>query len=147
MVFEQKLYRVPKSDDRGIGIFARVSGAPADRNLIDRYADAGIEFIGLNDSRPDDKFGIAAGYAHVSKRAQTLDADYRTFVDPTWPMRSFERLLTAVYQYQIRDGWTLQPNLQYIIRPGGGVTSPSSATPGKVLHNATVLGLRTTLKF
>jgi porin len=37
MLFEQKLYRVPKSDDRGIGIFARVSGAPADRNLIDRY--------------------------------------------------------------------------------------------------------------
>jgi hypothetical protein len=41
MVFEQKLYRVPRSDDRGIGIFARISGAPADRNLIDRYADAG----------------------------------------------------------------------------------------------------------
>ncbi|MCD9824429.1 porin [Bradyrhizobium japonicum] len=147
MVFEQKLYRVPKSDDRGIGIFARVSGAPADRNLIDRYADAGIEFIGLDDRRPDDKFGIAAGYAHVSKRAQALDADYRTFVDPTWPMRSFEGLLTAVYQYQIRDGWTLQPNLQYIIHPGGGATSPSSAMPGKALHNATVLGLRTTLKF
>jgi porin len=49
MLFEQKLYRVPKSDDRGIGIFARVSGALADRNLIDRYADAGIEFIGLDD--------------------------------------------------------------------------------------------------
>lgn len=34
-IFEQQLYRVPKSDDRGIGIFARVSGALADRNLID----------------------------------------------------------------------------------------------------------------
>nr|WP_249159361.1 carbohydrate porin [Bradyrhizobium jicamae] len=147
MVFEQKLYRVPNSDDRGIGIFARVSGAPADRNLIDRYVDAGIEFIGLSDQRPDDKFGIAAGYAHVSKRAQALDADYRALVSPNWPMRSFEGLLTAVYQYQIRDGWTLQPNLQYIIHPGGGATSPSSAVPGKVLHNATVLGLRTTLKF
>ncbi|WP_461354378.1 carbohydrate porin [Bradyrhizobium sp. USDA 4454] len=66
---------------------------------------------------------------------------------PTWPMRSFEGLLTAVYQYQIRDGWTLQPNLQYIIHPGGGATSPSSAMPGRVLHNATVLGLRMTLKF
>jgi Carbohydrate-selective porin, OprB family len=48
-----------------------------------------------------------------------LDADYRAFVRPNWPTRSFEGLLTAVYQYQIRDGWTVQPNFQYIIHPGG----------------------------
>ena len=62
-VFEQQIYRVPNTDDRGIGIFGRISEAPADRNLIDLYMDAGIEFIGLSDKRPDDKFGIAAGYA------------------------------------------------------------------------------------
>ncbi len=47
-------------------MFARAAGTRADRNLIDLYADAGIEFIGLRDERPNDKFGIAAGYAHVS---------------------------------------------------------------------------------
>jgi porin len=147
MVFEQQIYRVPHSDDRGIGIFARVSGAPAERNLIDLYADGGVEFIGLSNARPDDKFGIAAGYAHVSKRAQTLDADYRALVDQNWPIRSFEGLLTAVYQYQIRDGWTIQPNFQYIIHPGGGATLPSGPHPGMSLKNASVFGLRTTLKF
>ena len=45
------------SDDRGIGVFGRISGAPADRNLIDLYADAGFEFIGLSEKRPDDKVG------------------------------------------------------------------------------------------
>jgi porin len=138
---------VPNSDDRGIGIFGRISAAPADRNLIDLYADAGIEFIGLAEKRPDDKFGIAAGYAHISKRAQQLDSDYRNFTSLTWPQRSFEGLLTAVYQYQIRDGWTVQPNFQYIIHPGGGATVPSGAFPGRPLKNAAVLGLRTTLKF
>jgi len=69
-VFEQKIYRVGGDDDRGIGIFARVSSSPSDRNLIDSYADGGIEFIGLSDARPKDKFGIAAGYAHVSSRAR-----------------------------------------------------------------------------
>jgi len=146
-VFEQQIYRVPKSDDRGIGIFGRISGAPADRNLIDLYADAGVEFIGLSDKRPDDKFGIAAGYAHISKRAQQLDGDYRTFVNSTWPQRSFEGLFTAVYQYQVRDGWTVQPNFQYIIHPGGGATNPSGPFPGRPLKNAAVLGLRSTLKF
>ena len=81
--------RMPNSDDRGMGIFGRISGAPADRNLIDLYVDAGIEFIGLSaEKRPDDKFGIAAGYAHISSRVQQLDNDYRNFVRPTWPQRS-----------------------------------------------------------
>jgi hypothetical protein len=78
-VFEQQIYRVPHSNDRGIGKFGRLSVAPTDRNLIDLYADAGVEFIGLTEKRPDDKFGIAAGYAHISKRAQQLDSDYRNF--------------------------------------------------------------------
>ena len=101
---------MPNTDDRGMGIFGRISGAPADRNLVDLYIDAGIEFIGLSAKRPDDKFGIAAGYAHISRRAQQLDNDYRNFVRPDWPQRSFEGLLTAVYQYQIREGWSVQPN-------------------------------------
>jgi porin len=54
--------------------------------------------------RTDDKFRIADGYAHVSRRAQALDSDYRALVDPDWRMRSFDGLVTAVYQYQVRDG-------------------------------------------
>jgi porin len=57
------------------------------------------------------------------------------------------KVLTAVYQYQIRDGWTVQPNFQYIVHPGGGVTDPLGANPGRLLRNAIVFGMRTTLKF
>ena len=78
-VLEQQIYQVPHSDNRGIGVFARMSAAPSNRNLIDGYADAGIEFVGFSDKRPDDKFGFALGYAHVSRQAQALDADYRHF--------------------------------------------------------------------
>jgi porin len=146
-VFEQKIYRVGNDDDRGIGVFARVSSSPSDRNLIDRYADGGIEFIGLSDSRPKDKFGIAAGYAHVSHRARALDLDFQQMMGPNWPLRSFESLLTAVYQYEVRSGWTLQPNVQYFVHPGGGATNPTGPNPGKLLKNAAVFGLRTVLKF
>jgi porin len=145
-VFEQQLYRVPKSDDRGIGVFGRVSSSPTDSSLIDLYADAGIEFIGLTEARPNDKFGIAAGYAHVSRRAQALDTDFRALMGPSWPQRSFEGLFTTVYQYEIREGWTVQPNFQYILHPGGGATDPLGTNPGRLLRNAVVLGIRTTLK-
>jgi porin len=146
-VFEQKLYRVGKDDDRGIGIFARVSYSPSDRNLIDLYADAGVEFIGLSDRRPHDKFGIAGGYARVSSSARALDGDFQQVFGPAWPVRSFESLVTAVYQYEVRDGWTLQPNIQYITHPGGGATNPLGTMPGTVLKDAAVFGLRTVLKF
>jgi porin len=82
-VFEQKIYRAGKDDDRGIGVFARVSSSPSDRNLIDLYADRGVEFIGLTDQRAKDKFGVAAAYAHVSNRARALDIDFRDLLEVT----------------------------------------------------------------
>lgn len=145
--FEQKLYRVGSGDDRGIGVFARATYSPPDRNLIDVYADAGVEFIGLSDKRPKDKFGVAAAYAHVSPRVRALDGDYQLLLGPAWPVRRFEALLTSVYQYEVRPGWTLQPNLQYIWYPGGGATNPAGLFSGKVLKDAAVLGLRTVVKF
>jgi porin len=146
-VFEQKIYRVPHDDDRGIGIFARASYSPPDRNLIDLYADAGIEFIGLDDKRPKDKFGIAAAYARVSPWAQALDYDFQHYFGTTWPVRTSESVISAVYQYEVKPGWTLQPNFQYLIHPGGGATSPLGSMPGQVLKDAAVLGIRTVVKF
>ena|SRR5689334_9218123 len=146
-VFEQKLYRVGRDYDRGIGIFLRSSYSPPDRNIIAFYADGGVEFIGLSDQRPKDKFGLAAAYAQVSPWARALDFDFRQLAGPSWPVRSFESLFTAVYQYEIRDGWTLQPNFQYIIHPGGGATNPLQPGAGRALGNAAVFGLRTVVKF
>ena len=97
-VFEQKIYRVGHDDDRGIGIFARASYSPPDRNIVDVYADAGIEFIGLSESRPKDKFGIAGGYARVSPWAQALDADFQRLNGMAWPVRSYEALFTVYGQ-------------------------------------------------
>jgi porin len=146
-VFEQKIYRVGNDDDRGVGVFARASYSPPGGNLIDFYADTGIQFIGLSDRRPHDKVGAAVAYAHVSPGARALDLDFRSLKGPDWPLRSSEALLTAVYQYEVRAGLTLQPNLQFIKHPGGGATDPLGSAPGKHLKNAAVLGLRSVLKF
>ena len=146
-VFEQKLHRVGTDDDRGIGVFGRGSYSPPDRNLIDIYADGGFEFVGLSDERPHDKFGVAAAYAHVSRRAQALDRDFQFIYGAGWPIRSSEALLTAVYQYEVRAGLTLQPNVQFIRHPGGGSTDPLGSLRGKHLKDAAVLGLRTVAKF
>ena len=146
-VAEQKLYRVGTDEDRGIGVFARASYSPPDRNLIDYYADSGVEIVGFSDGRPKDKFGIAAAYAHVSPRARALDLEFQKWSTSPWPVRRSEGLITAVYQYEVRAGWTLQPNFQFIVHPGGGATNPLSGLPGKTLKNAEVFGVRTVVKF
>jgi porin len=147
-VIEQKIYSVPKSKDRGVGVFMRTSASPPDRNLIDFYTDAGIDFIGFFDQRQNDKFGVAIGYAHVSKRAQALDRDTAFFMgQPDWPIRSSEALFTASYLYEITAGLNLIPNFQYIVRPGGGATDPLGPNPGIRLKDASVFGLRSVAKF
>jgi porin len=147
-VIEQRIYGVPKSKDRGVGVFMRTSASPSDRNLIDFYTDAGIDFIGLSDRRQNDKFGVAVGYAHVSKRAQALDRDYAFFAGlPDWPIRSSEVLFTASYLCEIKAGWNLLPNYQYIFRPGGGATDPAGPNPGIRLKDASVFGVRSVMKF
>jgi len=146
-IFEQKLLRVHGDVDRGVGIFARVSYAPSDRNLIDFYADGGLELVGLADTRPKDKFGIAVAYAHISSQAQLLDRDFQSFYGLSWPVRTSETVFTAVYQYEVKGGVTLQPNIQYISHPGGGATDPLGTMPAVPLKDALVLGMRTVVKF
>jgi porin len=66
-VVDQVLWRLPGDDPKkGIGAFARVAGGPTDRNLVDFYAEAGVNFMRLWDKRPDDNFGIASSFTHLS---------------------------------------------------------------------------------
>jgi hypothetical protein len=80
--------------------------------------------------------------------AQALDADFQRLNGVARPARSYEGLVTAVYQYHVRGGWTLQPNFRFITHPGGGATNPLGVNqPGKILKDAAVFALRTVLKF
>jgi porin len=58
--------------------------------------------------------------------------------------RTFEALLEICYIMQLKQGWMLQPDFQYIWQPGDNV--PNGPGTGSV-GNATVLGIRTTINF
>jgi porin len=143
-VIDQQILRLADDPAKGVGVFARVAGAPADRNLIDFYADAGVHVSGMIASRPDDAFGLGLAYARISRSLVGLDRDNILLNNLAAPVRSSEMLIEATYSAQIVPGWTLQPNLQYIMRPNGGV-DPNN--PTRSLPNAAVVGLRTNLKF
>ena len=141
-MLDQQVWRLADDPAKGVGLFARIAAAPSDRNLIDFYADGGVNVSGMIASRPDDAFGVAIAYARIGRAAVGLDQD-RVALDPAnFAVRSSEFLLEATYSAQVVAGWTLQPNVQYVIRPNGG-----AADPTRPLRNATIVGLRTSLKF
>lgn len=146
LILDQLVYRPSDQPDAGVGVFGRVSLSPSDRNLIDLYADAGVSISGLVPGRPFDTFGGAVAYARISGPATALDRDAVRFSGQAYPIRSSEIALEATYQARIVPGWVLQPTVQYIVRPGGGIPDPFA--PGSVrIGDALVLGLRTTIHY
>jgi porin len=146
-VFEQSLYQFGGSKDRDIGVFARISGSPGDRNLIDMYADGGLTFNGPFESRPNDKFGLGIAYARISPRARDLDRDFEVFTGVQRTIRDAETVFAATYWAEVRDGWIIHPSVQYVKHPNGGALDPADAAGGGPLKDAIVLALRSIVKF
>jgi hypothetical protein len=58
-------------------------------------------------------------------------------------VRSGEVMVEMIYQAQIAPWWMLQPEIQYIVRPGAGVLN----SDGTLRQNAWVIALRSALNF
>ena len=129
--------------DQGLSAFVRAGGVPNDRNLINFYSDGGLLYKGLIPRRPDDKIGVAAAYAQVGESARQLDSDIGSFGGFFYPVRSGEAMIELMYQVQLTPWWMVQPDMQYIIRPGGGVLN----NDGSLRPNAWVVALRSALSF
>ena len=145
-VADQMLWRRPDTDDQGLSMFVRLMGAPADRNLTDLYADGGFSFKGPFDGRDDDQVGLAVAYNRISADASRLDAALQRSL-PGRPVRDDEGIVELTYMAQVTPWWQLQPDLQYVVHPGGHAPLPGDPAQGRTIGNATVLGLRTTITF
>jgi porin len=145
-ILEQQIYQRPGSNgDKGITAFARIAGLPSDRNFVDGYVEAGLNVSGLVPGRPSDAFGFALTYSHISDAATALDRDTVASGAPG-PIKDYELLLELTYLAQIAQGWSVQPDLQYIWHTGGNVQNVNAA-PGTAIDDTLVLGLRTTINY
>ncbi len=145
-VADQLVWVDPAEPDRTISVFVRVMGAPqAGRNLVTLSMNAGLTFHEPFLHRDDDTFGIGMGFAKVSGSAAALDKATAFFTDSYVPTRGSETYLELTYQYQVAPWWQLQPDLQYVFTPGGGIANPDA--PTQRVGNELVLGLRTNILF
>jgi porin len=136
----------PAETDRTINLFARVMGAPqVDRNLVTLSMNAGLTFHEPFLHRDNDTFGIGMGFAKVSGSAAALDKATAFYTGTYVPTRGSETYVEVTYQYQVTPWWQLQPDIQYIFTPSGGIANPNA--PTQRIGNELVLGLRTNIQF
>jgi porin len=141
-VIDQMLWRGMQSS---VSVFTRGGVAPSDRNLLSWYVDGGIGIKGPIRGRADDTLTIGIAHSKISRDAAALDQDLLNLNGPPQPIRNAETVYELSYIIQLAPWWTLQPDLQYIVHPGGNVPDPNN--PADTVHNAVVVGARTTINF
>ena len=150
-VADQMVWRRGDNPNESVSVFGRAMGTPqADRNLADFSLNAGVVYHNPVANRPDDTVAIGMGYAHVSSAVSNLDRDGASYIVanemPTYNgIRSSETYVESSYTYQVHPWWQVQPDLQYVFNPGGGIADPDN--PGRRVGDELVLGLRTNVLF
>jgi porin len=143
---DHMLWRKPGTEDGGLSGFVRFATTPRqDRSPIYVYVDAGLTWKGTFPGRDDDIVGVAFAWANLSHSLRSLDHDVFTFTGVNQPIQSSEMVLEVPYKAPITPWLMLQPDFQYIIRPGGGVPNPNN--PTSTIGNAAVFGLRSVVTF
>jgi porin len=127
-----------------LNLFVRAGLSPSDRNLVSYYVDGGAGLKGPLPGRPDDTLTFGVAYAKISRDAVALDRDFLTLGGPPYAVRTAETVFEASYVAQIAPWWIVQPDLQYIVRPGGGQNGDD---PTQTIGHAFIAGIRTTIKF
>jgi porin len=140
-ILDQLLLRKDGTSDSGLGGFFRIGGDPAQRNLIELHMDGGLTWAGPF-GRDNDTVGIGLSYEQVSAAQRDLTLDERRLSGTLPPTPDFESALEISYQAQVASWWIVQPDLQWIIHPGGRVLDLSSPLAAKSAGTV-VLGLRT----
>jgi porin len=91
--------------------------------------------------------GLGFAYSRVSPQAAAADRDMAALTGAPIPIRDYEAVIELTYRIALARNWTMQPNLQYIIHPGGNVADPNISGGVTPIPNALVLGLRTHMRF
>ena len=143
-MIDQGIWKPAPDSPRVLSVFLRGLTAPTKQNLIDVSLNGGLTLTAPLEGRDDDTVGLGFGYAHLSSRAQAYDRDVAILNGNLTPVRSSETFIEATYQAQIAPWLQVQPDLQYVMSPGGGVNNPVT---GRKLGNEVICGIRSNITF
>jgi porin len=117
---------------KGLSLFVNFTQADRRTSRIDRQFAIGAAYRGLVPGRDKDEIALAFAQTHLSDGAR----EAARLSTPASPLAGNEYATELDYRLKAFGGLTLTPNLQYVKNPGG-----------EAGRHATVLGLKTVLKF
>jgi len=85
-------------------------------NEVDRTLNAGLNYTGLLDARPNDRMGVAMSIAGVSDTYRKAQEAAGNGVD------HYETNFEATYRAPVTDWLTVQPDIQYWVNTGADPT-------------------------
>ena len=144
-VADQMIWRPSADSTQSLNLFARVMGVPDDRNLIGFSVNGGVTLKAPFQGRDGDTAGLGFGVAQVSSFDSALAQDNVLYTGVPTPIPSVETFIEATYQCQVTAWWQLQPDFQYVFRPGGGIPDPDNPTVR--IKDESIFGLRSTVTF
>lgn len=110
---DQMVYRENENDDEGLTPWAAVTWAPDGLNQFPFFTDGGLVYRGLIPGRDDDITALGAAYGMWSHELALSAADAGAY------KKVYELMFEATYRLQITEWVFVQPDIQYILHPGG----------------------------
>jgi porin len=106
--------------NRGFGMFGSVLfGADESIAKMPFFFTAGVAARGIFDARPADSCGIGVIYGHFSDDLQNAQQRAQ-LINPVVGVQTYEMVIELAYRFYFRQrALFVQPDLQYIIQPGG----------------------------
>jgi porin len=138
-VVDQTIWQSSSNTSQNINLFGRIMGAPDAQNYIGLFFNGGVTMAAPISGRDSDSAGLDFGIGKVSSRAAALDTDFGL------PKQTTEELFELTYQAHVLPWLNVQPDLQYVVHPGGGMLDPND--PSHNLRNGLVIGARVSTTF
>jgi porin len=131
VLIDQEVFR---EDDpkhiQGLTPFAGVTFAPSDINLLPFFFMGGCVYTGLIPGRNRDSLGVGVAYGPFSNDLRRSQRLQRRLDGSHGGVQDFEMVWELTYQYEVTPHLLLQPDLQYLIQPGGTGRIPDALVLG-----------------
>jgi porin len=138
LLIDQQMYReTDPKHNQGLTPFAGLTVAPSAINPLPLFVMAGVVYNGLFPGRDRDSAGLSVAYGGFSSALRRAQRAAHRLIGTAVPIQYFEMALELTYEYEVAPHFILQPDVQYILRPGGAGNIP----------DALVLGMQVAINF
>jgi porin len=138
VLVDQMIYRRGDTQSQqGLTSFASFLAAPDQSiNMMPLFINGGLVYRGLIPNRESDVAGLGIIYGKISNKLREAEHLLQQMGTPA-SSQYFEMVTELTYSIQVAHWLQVQPDVQYIIKPGATGTIP----------NALVLGFQLTINF